>query len=236
MIAGTQCDVLVIGHGASGCLAGAAMAQKGLDVIVVGLGTTATELSTSRVSLPEVDRERLVCLFRSVGEGHGLYSSSTGKVPAISCLGTITTQDLTSAHDWLASGQMSTAVLGLRGNGCMDPDAVCRSLSRRYPDLECRPLWTDPGVPAEIGSGNGRTLSEEAQEAVDILCGPLSEVEEDLVVVPPLFSGPLYARALERLERASGRHVREPATPLSVPGRRLQACLEDHVRRSGCRL
>lgn len=236
MIPGTQCDVLVIGHGAAGCVAAAALAARGLDVIVVGMGTTATELSTARVSLPGDDGRQLTELFRTVGASHGLYGASAGKVSAISCLGTISSQDMTSAHDWLVSDEGRTAVLGLRGNGCMDPDAVCRSLSRRLPDLECRPLWTDLGVPAEIYAGSGGRLSDEALEAVDLLRGPLSDIGEDLVVMPPLFSGPLHAQALDRLEVVSGRHVREPATPLSVPGRRLQACLEDHARRSGCRL
>jgi anaerobic glycerol-3-phosphate dehydrogenase len=233
MIAAMGCDVLVIGHGAAGCLAASALAGKGPEVILVGRGTTATELSTGRISLPGGPERRLAELCRSVGEGHGLYLSDVGRTDAITNLGTVASQDLTSPHDWLVSSGGRVAVLGLRGNLDLDPDLVCRSLASRLPSLVADPYWTDPGLPEAIDAGRG-VLSEEAKEAVDLLGGVLAELEQDTVVLPPLFSGPLYNGALTRLERACGREVREPATPMSIPGRRLQACLESHAVRSGC--
>lgn len=234
MIPGAECDVLVIGHGAAGCLAGLTLARAGMEVIVVGRGTSATELSTARVSVPE-GGGNAADMLRSVGHDHGLYSSAPARNAAITNLGTISRQDLNSVHEWLASSRGRTAVLGLRGNECLDPDLVCRSLSLRLPDLECEPLWADPGLPAAIDAGNG-SLSEEALEAVDLLGSFLSELGQDTVVLPPIFYGSQYAHALDKLERTSGRMVREPATPMSAPGRRLQACLEAHAVRSGCRL
>lgn len=233
MIAGARCDVLVIGHGAAGCMAAATLASRGVDVILVGRGYTATELSTARMSLPAGERG-LADLLRRVGDPHGLYHSA-GKRDAITNIGTMASQDLTSPHDWLSS-EGRAAVLGLRGNDDLDPDLLCASLSRRHPGLRCRPLWADPGVPTTIDAGQGGALSEEAREAIDRLSGTLSEIKQETVVLPPVFAGPSHDRALCQLEKASGRVVREPATPLSNPGRRLQACLESYAASSGCRL
>ncbi|MDW5563374.1 MAG: FAD-dependent monooxygenase [Methanomassiliicoccus sp.] len=232
MIAGASCDVLVIGHGAAGCVVSAALAGRGLDVIMVGRGTTATELSTGRIAL---GNSRAADILRSAGRDHGLYLSGQ-EGEAVTNVGTLGHQDLTSNHDWLAVPGDRVAVLGLRGNEDLDPDLACRSLSYRAPSTECAPLWADPGIARSVDAGRGITLSDEAREAIDRLSGIISEVGPETVVLPPLFVGPLYDHALTVLESASGRRVREAATPLSNPGRRLQACLEAHAIRSGCRL
>ncbi|MBI0583666.1 MAG: FAD-binding protein [Methanomassiliicoccus sp.] len=230
------CDVLVIGHGAAGCMAGAELAGRGLDVTVVGRGTPATALSGGRISLEGVERRRQVAdRLRAMGRDHGLFASGEGRATALTDRGSIAYQDLTSAHDWLAITEVRTAVVGLRGNPDLDPDLACRSLSHRLPSLACRPLWADPGVPASVNAGR-RTLSEDARAAIDALAGLLSDVPEDLVVLPPLFHGLLSDHALSELERSSGRKVREPNTPLSAPGRRLQECLEEGAARAGCRM
>lgn len=233
MIAGLRCDVLVMGHGAAGCLAAATLAGKGLDVVLVGRGTTATELSTARIALPE--GQEMAVLLRSMGREHGLYSAPAGRMKAITNAGTIAFQDLTSLHDWLVLPDDRVAVLGLRGNEDLDPDLACRSLACRVPSLKCEPYWADPGIPAAVDAGRDGMLSQEARRAIDVLSGVLSELRQETVVLPPLFAGPLYEQALAKLEAASGRRVREPATPLSNPGRRLQACLVEHAVRSGCR-
>ncbi len=232
MIAGTRCEVLVVGQGAAGCMAAATLARRGLDVVQVGRGTTATELSTARIVLPG-EREELAGVLRSIGRDHGLYAADAGRVDAITSIGTIISQDLTSMHDWLALPGDRVAVIGLRGNEDLDPDLACRSLSYRLPSLECDPLWADPGLPAAIDTGRGRSLSEGALEAIDSLSDVISELGQETVVLPPLFTGPHYDDALSRLEMVSGRRVREPATPLSNPGRRLQTCLATYAARSG---
>ena len=233
MIAGLRCDVLVMGHGAAGCLAAATLARKGLEVILVGRGTTATELSTARITLPE--RQGIAVLLRSMGREHGLYEAPAGRTQAITNVGTIAPQDLTSLHDWLVLPDDQVAVLGLRGDEDLDPDLTCRSLSCRVPSLKCEPYWADPRTPTAVDAGRDGVLSQEARKAIDALSSVLSELGQETVVVPPLFTGPLYDQALAKLEAASGRRVREPATPLSNPGRRLQACLLEHAVRSGCR-
>jgi anaerobic glycerol-3-phosphate dehydrogenase len=234
MIAGTRCDVLVIGHGAAGCMAAAALASSGLDVIMVGRGTPATEMSTARITVP-ADDPGIGSIIRTIGRGHGLYGSSAGRAEAITSIGTVTPQDLTSPHDWLALPGDRVAVLGLRGDGSLDPDLACRSLSCRFPSLECDPYWADLGLPAAVDAGRSGALSEAAMEAVDTLGEAISDLNQEIVVLPPLFTGPLYDEALTRLEAVSGRMVREPATPMSSPGRRLQECLGSHAVGSGCR-
>lgn len=233
MIASMGCEVLVIGHGAAGCLAAAYLASRGADVMLVGRGVTATELSTARISLPGEGRGT-ADLLRSVGEDHGLYLSPVGRVEAMTNMGTTSLQDLTSPHDWLMPSGGRTAVLGLRGNDDLDPDLACAMLSR-HRGLDCDPFWADPGIASTVWSGRG-PLSEEAMDAVERLAAVITELGQDTVVIPPLFAGPRYGDALRRLEQASGRVVREPATPLSNPGRRLQDCLVAHAARSGCRL
>ncbi len=230
-----ECDVLVVGQGIAGCLASVLLARNGQKVCTVSRGTGCTALSTARVSLSGVARSKDVSkLLRQLGEGHGLFGGAQGREEGISNLGTRAPQDLSSPHDWLRSRDERTAVLGLRGNGDLDPDLLCRMMGKE--GVRHRPCWTGLALPHAIHAGDGPTMSEEAGETVDGLASVLSELEEEAVVMPPLFVGTRHEQALATLERRSGRMVREPATPLSNPGRRLQSCLEDAVVRSGCRV
>jgi anaerobic glycerol-3-phosphate dehydrogenase len=229
------CDVLIIGHGAAGCLAGAELARQGREVIIIGRGTPATEMSTARIMLPggrqgKELRERL----KALGPAYGLYALPPRRTVAFTALGTIVRQDLISAHDWIEE-DIPLAVVGLRGNQDLDPDLVCRSLHRRRPSMVCRPYWTDLGLPGSVDCGRDR-LSRQAVDTVEVLGSALRDLQEEAVVLPPLFTGSRFDDALGLLERKSGRIVREPVTPLSNPGRRLQACLENEATTVGCRL
>lgn len=233
----TSCDVLVVGGGAAGCIASALLAGRGYDVCMVSRGTTSTSLSTSRTSLSGVSRSKEVAqLLRRLGAAHGLYGSCPGREQGITCLGSSMGQDLSSPHDWLRSQPERTAVLGLRGNSDLDPDLLCRMIGSCDDLGECRPYWADLGLPASIDAGGGPTITREARIVVEELAEAISELDEEMVVIPPLFLGPRHDLALDILERSSGRFVREAATPLSNPGRRLQSCLEKAALGSGCRL
>lgn len=232
----TNCDVLVVGHGAAGCLVSILLARRGYDVCMVSRGITSTALSTSRTSLSRVTRRKDVAhLLRGLGAAHGLYGADPGREEGITCLGSSSRQDLTSPHDWILSDPEVTAVLGLKGNADLDPDLLCRMVEKCDPLGECRPYWADLGLPTSIDTGGGPTITKEARVAVGSLAEAISELDEEIVIIPPLFLGPRYDVALSILERSSGRMVREAATPLSNPGRRLQSCLEHSVLGSGCR-
>ncbi|OPX62989.1 MAG: anaerobic glycerol-3-phosphate dehydrogenase subunit B [Methanomassiliicoccales archaeon PtaB.Bin134] len=234
---GTSCDVLVVGNGAAGCLASTLLARRGYDVCMVSRGATSTSLSTSRTSLSGVPRRKEVTqLLRGLGAAYGLFGSNPGREEGITSLGSIMRQDLSSPHDWLRTGPERTAVLGLKGNTDLDPDLLCRMVGK-YDFLgDCRPYWADLGLPTSIDAGGGPTITRESRVAVEELAETISEMDEETVIIPPLFLGPRHDLALSILERSSGRFVREAATPLSNPGRRLQACLEHGALDSGCRL
>ncbi|OPX61881.1 MAG: anaerobic glycerol-3-phosphate dehydrogenase subunit B [Methanomassiliicoccales archaeon PtaB.Bin134] len=233
----TRCDVLVVGNGAAGCLASTLLARRGYDVCMVSRGTTSTSLSTSRTSLSGVPRRKEVTqLLRGLGAAHGLFGSHPGREEGITNIGSIMRQDLSSPHDWLHTGPERTAVLGLKGNADLDPDLLCRMVGRGDSLGDCRPYWADLGLPTSIDAGGGPTITRESRVAVEGLAEAISEMDEEMVIIPPLFLGPRHDLALSILERSSGRFVREAATPLSNPGRRLQACLERGALDSGCRL
>lgn len=236
-MSGPACDVLVVGHGAAGSVSARELARRGHDVTVAGRGTPSTALSTSRMSLSGVaGRKDVARVMMEMGRPHGLYCGTPGRRKGISNIGTEAGQDLSSPHDWCGEEEGSTAVLGLRGDPDLDPDLVCRVIGGRRPGELIHPYWADPRLPCIIDAGGGPRISEEAMVAVELLAGAISELGEDTVVLPPLFVGPSYARALSALEIAAGRAVREPATPLSNPGTRLQSCLEREMVSRGARL
>jgi anaerobic glycerol-3-phosphate dehydrogenase len=126
--------------------------------------------------------------------------------------------------------------VGLKGNPDLDPVLACSALKRTCPSMPCRPYRVDPGLPSSINAGSGTALTEEASATVERLAGVLQELHEEVAALPPLFVGANCERAWSALERSSGRQVREPMTPLSSPGRRLQACLEDGAVEAGATL
>lgn len=232
-----SCDVLVVGRGAAGCMTSLRLAEAGATVILVGRETTATALSTGRIDLRGTENEVLLSdTLRKLGVGHGLYQAPPGMKEAITNCGTFARQSLSSVHDWCGPFGGSTAVMGLKGHPDLDPVLVCSALERSERHLRCHPHRADLGLSCRIPTGKGVGLGEEAAAAVDRLSGALAELGEDQVVLPPLFAGPNYGQALSALEGASGRRVLEPMTPLSTPGGRLQACLEDSATTAGCSL
>ncbi len=231
------CDVLVVGRGAAGCITSLRLAEAGAAVILAGRETTATALSTGRIDLRGTSNEVMLSdVLRNLGEGHGLFQAPRGMKEAITNCGTIAHQSLSSVHDWCGPFEGSTAVMGLKGHPDLDPVLVCSALERSQRHLSCRPYRADLGLPYRIPTWKGAGLGEEASAAVDLLSGALADLGEEQVVLPPLFTGPNYGQALSTLERKGGRRVREPMTPLSNPGSRLQACLEDGATTAGCSL
>jgi anaerobic glycerol-3-phosphate dehydrogenase len=232
-----SCDVLVIGHGATGCMAAKRLAERGRDVLMVGRGTTATALSTGRVLMgPSLaSRKELVAAVRDLGGPYRLFEDGPEDRIAVTNYGTLTEQDLGSRHDWVLEPGERTAVVGIRGLPDLDPDLACRALEEKGAGADCRPYWLDPAMPEEGPVRCSGVPSGREEEAVDLLAPLLAELGEGTVVLPPLFGGADYWKHLDALSRSSGRQVVEPMTPLSLPGLRLQTSMERAVKGSGCR-
>jgi anaerobic glycerol-3-phosphate dehydrogenase len=232
------CDVLVVGRGAAGCVAASRLAAVGAKVLLIGRESSATSLSTGRLDLRGVGNEdALSGMMMKLGARFGMYQASPGPRNIVSNCGTIGCQTLSSEHDWTAGpGDRRTAVVGLKGNPDLDPALVCSALKRTSPDIDCRPYRAGLELPSAINAGSGTTLTEEANAAVERIARFLEDLDEDEAVLPPLFTGANHGRAWSSLERSSGLTVREAMTPLSNPGRRLQACLEEAAVRAGCTL
>ena len=228
-----EVDVLVVGRGAAGCMASMRLARRGAEVLLIGRDATATALSAGRLDLAGVDNPELPRALRALGLEHGLFQAPRGARRAITNQGTVGRQTLSSVHDWLAKDAGGpTAVVGLQGNPDLDPASVCSALGHRGLAPACRPYRWDLCMPGPLAVGRG-PVPDEAREAIDRMADMMEDLGEDTVVLPPLFEGPGHASARSALELASGRKVREAATPLSAPGRRLMACLEDGAARSG---
>ena len=221
-----SCDVLVAGHGAAGCVAGARLASFGLKVTVLGCGTSATALSTGRIFFPgEVEAVQAPMGFlREHGAPWGLFQGPVRLREARTNLGTISAQTLSSGHEWTV-GDDEVAALGLVGNSDLEPDLLRASASRSPRPAEVVPYWTDP-----------RPWPRDRGGIIDALSTVLSDLSQENVVVPPLFPEQDWHTALDQIERRSGRKVCEATTPLSFPGQRLQSCLEEAAVRCGCTL
>lgn len=221
-------DVLVAGGGAAGLTVAARLALNGRSVTVASSATPATALSTGRVLLDHGDPEAeewasfFLAQFRRLG---AYYVMSERPTVAMTNLGTGLRQSLTSPlFDWTAKDR-DVAVVGLFGNGDLDPDLVGREMGRsRRP--RPRAYWFSPSTSPEL---DPERFAEELGEAL------MNDVAEGTVVLPPLPSETPYG-LLAELRKRSGRRVVEAATPLSWPGRRLQSLLEGTAERLGVRI
>jgi anaerobic glycerol-3-phosphate dehydrogenase B subunit len=131
--------------------------------------------------------------------------------------------------------EKGTSLLGIMGHRDSDPDLASRMIKSTL-DMEIRSFWTKPS------SLEGRTdltaceVSRLAKrkDLTDDLAEAISEVEGELVGIPPVFDLSGYQEGMSFLERSSGKKVFELVTPLSLPGRRLQAAMESMARAKGC--
>ncbi|MDD1773636.1 MAG: FAD-binding protein [Methanomassiliicoccales archaeon] len=138
--------------------------------------------------------------------------------------------------DWNDRG--SVALLGILGLRDFDPDLAVRTLESAAGRRNIRAYWTQmPEArerydmsPSEVAALGERVPIEEG------IAGILKELDEDAVGLPPLFPLPRFARKMEFLERQTGKRVFEVATPMSLPGERLQDALENVATQEGCKL
>lgn len=221
-------EVLVAGGGAAGLTAAARLALDGRSVAVVTSATPATALSTGRMLIdpdgPGVAEwaSFFLAQFRRQG-AH--YVMSKRPVNALTNYGTPMVQSLTSPlFDWTRRDR-DVAVVGMIGNGDLDPDMVSREIGRSHRAMP-RPYWFSPSFSPELDRD---LFSEELGSVLK------DDVAESTIVLPPLpFRSPYDL--LAELRKRSGKRIVEAATPLSWPGRRLQALLEGTAARLGVQI
>jgi len=221
-----EAEVLVVGGGIAGLTAAARLALYGRQVAVASSAVSATALSTGRLMLgDEPEAQEWGAFFLPQFRRLGAYYQSAGRpVTAFTNLGTPLKQSVVSPlFDWTAEDR-EVAVVGLAGRGDLDPDLACRELARSR-RVRARPYWVSPSA----------RLEDDRDAFLEELGTALKDLGEDAVVLPPLPSKEPYG-LLADLRKRTGKRVLEPATPLSWPGRRLQALLEGTAAKLGVRM
>lgn len=193
-------------------------------------GTSLTSIMEDLYSFlkPELDRQGLPMR----GEPFSIRRMLTS-------LGTPYQCSLPQLYAWKGDveriSNVETSLLGIMGHRDSDPD-LASSMARSTLGLEMRPFWTMPKCfdgKADLTAGEVAQLAKRS-DLVEELAEAISEVEGEMVGIPPVFDLREYQAGMESLERSSGKEVFELVSPLSLPGRRLQATMESMARAKGC--
>jgi anaerobic glycerol-3-phosphate dehydrogenase B subunit len=190
--------------------------------------------------LPEMSQ----LLFRALAD-QGLEMSDDlfHQHPLLTNLGTEYTCSSAPAHtingqlDKMAGSKL--AVLGIVGGLDLDPDLVRLLIDLKRLRLRSTTHWatTIKGLKGRRNCGPNEIAEVfRSEEAIEQLIGTIKELDEENVMIPPLFSLSNYASGMTALSRRSGRNVFEAVTPLSLPGLRLQGAMEKAAQAEGCRM
>jgi len=128
-----------------------------------------------------------------------------------------------------------TSLLGIMGHRDSDPDLAVAMVSS-WSDFELDSYWTCPrslGGRTDLTSGEISRICRRG-ELIEEVAEAMSELDADLVGIPPIMDLHQYQEGMERLQSLSGRTVFELVTPMSLPGRRLQSALESLASDLGC--
>ena len=146
------------------------------------------------------------------------------------------------APSFTASGRLDRlegghlALLGVEGHRDLDPRLVASMSAGQAQDMRIRAYWRKLAC---MGKG-GMTSTEAAlrfqKGGKEELVKVLSDLGEENVAVPPLFSLQTLQKGMSELCSESGKNVFELVTPMSLPGLRLQEALERAAVGHGCRL
>jgi anaerobic glycerol-3-phosphate dehydrogenase len=248
-----ETDVLVIGQGIAGLMCAWMLAQKDLDVAIVGRGTTASEMSTGCLSYPmegkissllqlELDDEiwageMTEGLFSSMMDKarNPYFGARTNSVKVLSHNGLGLRTNLAPRFTFVSNEEEISGkrlgVLGIEEIGTVDSRLFAR-LASRTAQTEVQSKKVD--LEALEGTDTDRSTPPfRSDEMVERIAAVLKEYDADMVFLPPLFSLDDHLSNLDRLEQMSGRELGEPATPISLPGQRMCRALERTVLGSG---
>ena len=143
-------DVLVVGHGIAGSIVASFLATQGRSVMVVGNGTTSTELSTGCFELSDRDKEAsasgefLIPRLRDAG----MEMIRTVDRPLITNIGTLLRCEYAGKATAGPIEKDGLAILGVLGDPDLDPDLVSCMLSSSR-KMTSRPYWTNLSIDKE---------------------------------------------------------------------------------------
>lgn len=206
-----DCEVLVIGGGAAGCIAASKLASKQVKTALVTAGTPATAMSPGRVQMTTQDPygPELQKFLQTAGAPYGLFTNN-GETTAWTNKGTLYQQSLSALYD---HNMDATAVAGIENNKDLDPTLFAKMV-HKVSRQELSNHWLPAGD-------------------LDTLAAGLQEISADKIIIPPLFDLRHYQTGMQTLADKCGRQLCEAATPLAHPGRRLSECLLQAAKTAG---
>ncbi len=271
-------DVLIIGQGAAGLLAGISLG-KDHSVAVVGCQASATSLSTGCISVFSQEAEtgsggriNLESLARSVHPFSSIIERSAMNLEtllpemsrmffrALADQGLDMSDDLFRQHPLLTNmgteytcssapvhtlnGRLDRmmgsklAVLGIAGGLDLDADLVPRLIDAKRWRLRVTSHWVSIKALKGRRNCNPGEIAEtfRSEEAFEQLITTIKDLDEENVMIPPLFPLSNYSSRMTALRQKSGRNAFEAVTPLSLPGQRLQGAMERAAQTEGCRM
>ena len=130
------------------------------------------------------------------------------------------------------------AVLGIEGGMDMDADLVPLLFDRERWRMKISSHRTRiDGLKGRRNCNPGEIAEAfRSEEALEQMVEAVKDLDEENVMIPPLFPLSIYSNRMTSLRRKTGRNVFEAVTPLSLPGLRLQSAMERAALSAGCRL
>ena len=162
--------------------------------------------------------------------------------PLLSNLGTEYTCSSAPVHT--ISGRLDRmrgsklAVLGIAGDPDVDATLVPMLFNGERWRLRVASHWANiKGLKGRRNCNPGEVVEAfRSEEAFEQLIDVIKDLDEENVMIPPLFPLSNYTNRMIALRRRTGRNIFEAVTPLSLPGLRLQGAMERAAQTEGCRL
>jgi anaerobic glycerol-3-phosphate dehydrogenase len=136
--------------------------------------------------------------------------------------------------DALEGGRL--ALLGIEGQGDLDPRLIASMCAGHLPGTKVRPHWRKLACMSKAGMTATEASFRFQRGGQEELASIISNLDEENVAIPPLFGLQNVQKGMSKLCAESGRNVFELVTPMSLPGIRLQEAMERAAVGHGCRL
>jgi anaerobic glycerol-3-phosphate dehydrogenase len=136
--------------------------------------------------------------------------------------------------DRLEGGRL--ALLGIEGQKDLDPQLIASMSAGHLPRVRSKPYWRRLACMSRGGMTATEAMMRFQRGGKEELAEVISDLSEDNVAIPPLFTLQSLQKGMSRLCSESGKNVFELVTPMSLPGARLQEAMERAAVGHGCRL